>query len=125
MSIDYSQVLKKQKTSQRFKKWMKFWDLGKVESNDDEINRCVKKINANIYDKTSLKSLALAANDNLEDLLIYINESDDEVSSAKLFEYILKFEKSWSDLKSRVIINEDEYFGKLLNILSEKESPRG
>ncbi|PIP93408.1 MAG: hypothetical protein COV37_15920 [Bdellovibrio sp. CG11_big_fil_rev_8_21_14_0_20_39_38] len=122
MSIDYNRLFKEQATAQRFKEWVEFWDLGEIDNPDSEINHCIESIKTEVYDKKVLRYLALNAQDKIEDLISFIDESNEVVIQEKLFEYILKFEKSWSRFKTKTIIEDDDFFGMLLKRLSTLDS---
>lgn len=121
MSLDYNYIFKEQTTSLRFKEWVDFWHLGEIQNSGEEIETCIKELHEDIYNTKELKRLATSDKDKLEDLFRYLHQNTEEVTSTKLFEYILKFEKSWSAFKSKVIVDDDDYFSELLKRLEAKD----
>lgn len=121
MSIDYMKILDEPKTTvEKFRGWMNFWELGEANETDEEIRNCIEMIDSELNRTEAVRHLVLATKDRVDDLIAYLDSCGDEVSRKKLYEYILKFECEWSKFKSKNIIDEDTYFGKLLFLLNKK-----
>jgi hypothetical protein len=114
MSLDYTKILPKElKSVDKFKKWMEFWDLGEPTQADNDIQEVMDKVLSEIRNRSALLCHLNGVKERLEDITHYI--SKEELETNLLNSFLLKLDKDFSAFKSRVILDEDTFYGMVLN----------